>query len=121
MTVTNEGLRIELTESEAGKFFDSGSPKISEDRFELLETLAEALGKLPNKVALEGHTDSKSYAAGSNYTNGELSADRADAARRLMQQDGIRLDQITQVRGFADQRLRKPDNPLDPSNRGNFR
>ena len=117
MTVTNEGLRIELTESEAGTFFDSGSPKISEDGYELLRTLAEELGKLPNKIALEGHTDSKAYAVGSNYTNWELSADRANAARRLMQQDGIRQDQITQVRGFADQRLRKPDNAMDPSNR----
>ena len=43
--------------------------------------------------------------------------DRANAARRLMQQHGIRADQIMQVRGFADQRLRKPEAPLDPSNR----
>jgi hypothetical protein len=62
MTVTNEGLRIELTESAAGTFFDSGSPKISADGSDLLKTLAEELGKLPNKLALEGHTDSKPYA-----------------------------------------------------------
>jgi chemotaxis protein MotB len=117
MTVTNEGLRIELTESAAGTFFDSGSPKISADGSELLKTLAEELGKLPNKLALEGHTDSKPYAEGSNYSNWELSADRANAARRLMQQQGVRQDQVAQVRGFADQRLRKPQDPLDPSNR----
>jgi len=117
MTVTNEGLRIELTESEAGTFFDSGSPKISADGGAMLVLLAQELGKLPNKLALEGHTDSKPYAEGSNYGNWELSADRANAARRLMQHEGIRADQITQVRGFADQRLRKPMDPLDPSNR----
>jgi chemotaxis protein MotB len=117
MTVTNEGLRIELTESEAGTFFDSGSPKISSDGGGMLILLAQELGKLPNKLALEGHTDSKPYAEGSNYGNWELSADRANAARRLMQHEGIRADQITQVRGFADQRLRKPKEPLDPSNR----
>jgi chemotaxis protein MotB len=117
MTVTNEGLRIELTESAAGTFFDSGSAKISSDGGDLLTTLAQELGKLPNKLALEGHTDSKPYAAGSDYGNWELSADRANAARRLMQREGIRQDQITQVRGFADQRLRKPQDPLDPSNR----
>ena len=117
MTVTNEGLRIELTESATGTFFDSGSAKISSDGDGLLLTLAEELGKLPNKLALEGHTDSKQYAAGSSYGNWELSADRANAARRLMQQHGVREDQVTQVRGFADQRLRKPDDPLDPSNR----
>ena len=49
--------------------------------------------------------------------NWELSADRANAARRIMQSHGMRSDQITQVRGFADQRLRKPDAPLDPVNR----
>jgi chemotaxis protein MotB len=117
MTVTNEGLRIELTESATGTFFDSGSPKISGDGADLIKLLAQELGKLSNKVALEGHTDSKPYPAGALYTNWELSADRANAARRLMQENGIREDQVTQVRGFADQRLRKADDPLDPSNR----
>jgi chemotaxis protein MotB len=117
MTVTNEGLRIELTESAAGTFFDSGSPKISKDGQQLLYTLAQELGKLPNKLAFEGHTDSKPYVEGTSYGNWELSTDRANAARRLMTQQGIQVDQVTQVRGFADQRLRKKDAPLDPSNR----
>jgi chemotaxis protein MotB len=117
MTVTNEGLRIELTESASGTFFDSGSAKISKDGMDLITALAEELGKLPNQLAIEGHTDSKPYAAGSSYGNWELSADRANAARRLMQVHGVREDQVTQVRGFADQRLRKKDLPLDPSNR----
>jgi len=117
MTVTNEGLRIELTESATGTFFDSGSPKISGDGADLIKLLAQELGKLPNKIALEGHTDSKPYPAGAMYTNWELSSDRANAARRVMQENGIREDQVTQVRGFADQRLRKANEPLDPSNR----
>jgi chemotaxis protein MotB len=117
MTVTNEGLRIELTESAAGTFFDSGSNKMSGDGSDLVKLLAQELGKLPNHIAIEGHTDSKPYPPGAVYTNWELSADRANAARRLMQNSGIRADQITQVRGFADQRLRKTDVPLDPSNR----
>ncbi|MGC1227070.1 MAG: flagellar motor protein MotB [Candidatus Sulfotelmatobacter sp.] len=117
MTVTSEGLRIELTESAAGTFFDSGSPKLNADGRDLLVTLAQELGKLPNKLSIEGHTDSKPYVGHANYSNWELSTDRANAARRLMQADGIAADQVKQVRGFADQRLRKPDNPLDPSNR----
>ncbi len=68
-------------------------------------------------VALDGHTDSKQYPPGALYTNWELSADRANAARRLIQAHGIRGDQVTQVRGFAVQSLRKPDAPQDPSNR----
>ena len=117
MTVTNEGLRIELSESAAGTFFDSGSPRLNSDGIELLIALAQELGKLPNKLSIEGHTDSKPYVGSRNYSNWELSTDRANAARRLMQVNGIGADQITQVRGFADQRLRKPDSPLDPSNR----
>jgi chemotaxis protein MotB len=117
MTVTNEGLRIELTESAAGTFFDSGSARMSSDGGDLLKMLAQEFGKLPNHIAMEGHTDSKPYPAGASYGNWELSTDRANAARRLMKVNGIREDQVTQVRGFADQRLRKPDAPLDPSNR----
>jgi len=117
MTVTNEGLRIELTESATGTFFDSGSAKMSTDGSGLVKLLGQELGKLPNHLAIEGHTDSKPYPPGAPYGNWELSADRANAARRLMMLQGMREDQVTQVRGFADQRLRKPDAPLDPSNR----
>jgi chemotaxis protein MotB len=117
MTVTNEGLRIELMESISGTFFDSGRPQLNADGRELLITLAKELGKLPNKISIEGHTDSKPYAASGNYSNWELSSDRANAARRLMQANGVGASQVTQVRGFADQRLRKLSNPLDPSNR----
>ena len=82
----------------------------------MLITLAQELGKLPNKLSIEGHTDSQPYTS-PTYGNWELSSDRANAARRVMQANGIGADQVTQVRGFADQRLRKPDAPLDPANR----
>jgi len=117
MTVTAEGLRIELSESASGTFFDSGSAKLNADGAELLSTLAQELGNLPNKLSIEGHTDSQPYATSASYGNWELSADRANAARRVMQSHGIRGDQVIQVRGFADQRLRKPEAPLDPANR----
>jgi chemotaxis protein MotB len=117
MTVTNEGLRIELLESAKGTFFDIGSPELNSDGQDLVIKLAQELGKLPNKLAIEGHTDSKPYSGTGKYSNWELSADRANAARRLMQVNGIGPEQVTQVRGFADQRLRKPDEPLDPINR----
>jgi chemotaxis protein MotB len=117
MTVTAEGLRIELLESAKGTFFESGSPRPNEDCKQLLALLAQELGKLPNKISVEGHTDSKPYSGSANYGNWELSADRANAARRLMQQSGVRDDQIAQVRGYADQRLRTPKDSLNPSNR----
>lgn len=117
MTITSEGLRIELLESATSTFFDSGKPDPNLDGQDILVALSKELGTILNKIAIEGHTDSKPYAAKGNYSNWELSVDRANAARRLMQQNGIREDQIMQVRGFADQRLRKADAPLDPSNR----
>ena len=117
MTVTNEGLRIELMESASGTFFESGNFKPNGDGKDILIALAHELGKLPNKIYVEGHTDAKPYSENSTYTNWELSADRANATRRLIQENGVNADQVTQVRGFADQNLRKPDAPLDPSNR----
>lgn len=117
MTVTSEGLRIELMETESGTFFDSGSAAPTGNGKELLRMLAQELGKLPNKVSIEGHTDSKPYAGKSDYGNWELSADRANAARRLMQTNGLGNRQVTQIRGYADEKLRKPTDPFDPCNR----
>ena len=117
MTVTAEGLRIELLESDQGTFFDSGSSALNQSGKEMLSLLAVELGKVPNHLSVEGHTDAKPFAGTGSYTNWELSADRANAARRLMQSSGLRADQVSQVRGFADQRLRTAKDPLDPSNR----
>src|SRR5271169_6369926 len=117
MTVTTEGLRIELLESEAGTFFESGNAQPTDAGKSMLVALAHEIGKLPNQVSIEGHTDSRPYSGKGNYSNWELAADRANAARRLMHQNGIRADQVSQVRGFADQRLRKADQPDDASNR----
>lgn len=117
MTVTGEGLRIELLESEKGVFFESGNAEPTRSAAVLLTAMARELGKLSNRIAIEGHTDSRPYTGGQRYTNWELSADRANTARRLMQEVGLRPDQITQVRGFADQRLKTAAVPTDPSNR----
>jgi chemotaxis protein MotB len=117
MTVTAEGLRIELLESQAGTFFDSGSSQLNQSGKEMLVLLAQELGKVPNRISIEGHTDAKPYGEKANYSNWELSTDRANAARRLMQESGLRSDQVSQVRGFADQRLRNPKDPMEASNR----
>ncbi len=117
MTVTQEGLRIELLESDVGVFFDSGKPAPNNVGSNLLAMLAKELGVLPNKLSIEGHTDSQPFAGSTTYGNWELSADRANAARRIMQASGIRADQVSQVRGFADQQPRKNSAPEDSSNR----
>ena len=117
MTITPEGLRIELLETASGTFFEVGRAQPSGNGKELLSLLAQELGKLPNRISIEGHTDSNPYNGSKGYTNWELSTDRANAARRLMQDSGLRRDQVALVRGYADLLPRKPDNPLDPSNR----
>lgn len=116
MTVTGEGLRIELLETEKGMFFENGKPDPTAYGRDLLRVLATELGKLKNPILVEGHTDSKPY-DNQAYSNWELSADRANSARRIMQENGLRGNQVTQVRGFADQQLRVPAHPEDPSNR----
>ena len=116
-TITGEGLRIELLETEKGTFFESGNSHPSQNGKDLLLTLAAELGKLPNLLLIEGHTDSRPFSTDKGYSNWELSADRANSARRLMQEAGLRADQVKQVRGFADQKLRTPTEPENPSNR----
>jgi len=103
ITITPEGLRIELIEDKKGTFFQSGSAKLSETGQHLVGMLAQQLKPLPNHLLLEGHTDAQPYSSDNGYTNWELSADRANAARRLLQQDGVGQKQISQVRGYADQ------------------
>jgi chemotaxis protein MotB len=118
MTITAEGLRIELTEGEKGTFFELGSALPSNDCKELLRALAQELGALPNRVSIEGHTDSKPYSGGqSGYSNWELSVDRSNTARRIMQSSGLHDGQVSQVRGFADQSPRAGTTPDDPANR----
>jgi chemotaxis protein MotB len=117
MTITAEGLRSELMETDKGAFFPSSIAEPNEEAKEILSLLAVQLGKLPNTVTIEGHTDAKPYSGSGTYSNWELSADRANAARRVMQENGLGAKQVTQVRGYADQRLRKPQDPEDPSNR----
>ncbi|HTS66337.1 MAG TPA: flagellar motor protein MotB [Candidatus Acidoferrales bacterium] len=117
ITITADGLRIELLETEAGMFFESGRALPTEAGAELLTRLAEELGKLPNSLLIEGHTDAKPFAASQSYSNWELSSDRANAARRLMETRGVRSEQVGQVRGYAERQLRHPEDPKAASNR----
>ena len=117
MTITPEGLRIELMENAHGTFFETGSTQPTPVLVEILKVLSPQLGALPNRISIEGHTDAQPYSNEKLYSNWELSSDRANVARRLMQASGVRLNQVSQVRGFADQELRDTKNPFDASNR----
>ena len=117
ITEAQDGLRIELLEATGGTFFQSGSATPTDALSGFLKIIAPQLGKMQNRISIEGHTDSVPYSSLGMYTNWELSADRANAARRLLQANGVGTTQVGQVRGFADQMLRKPEAPMDASNR----
>jgi chemotaxis protein MotB len=116
-SVTGEGLRVELLETAKGMFFEIGNARPTQNGEELLVRLAQELGKIPNTILIEGHTDGAPYSVGGEYDNWELSTDRANTARRLMESNGLRPGQVKEVRGSADQQLRTPEDPTNPANR----
>lgn len=115
--LTTEGLRIVLNESEdSPTFFEPGSAKLLQQSAIILVTIARELGKLTNRLVVEGHTTSDGASRG-EYSNWELSADRANSARQLMEVSGLFPGQVREVRGFADQLPMMLDRPTDPRNR----
>jgi chemotaxis protein MotB len=117
ITVGPEGLRIQLQEADDATFFALGSAKLSERGVKALKVIGKVIAPLNYSLVLEGHTDSKPYPGHSGYTNWELSADRANAARRVLEEAGVSPKLLKSIRGYADTRLRFPDNPLEPRNR----
>ena len=120
LSVTGEGLRIDLLETEQGLFFVTGSPSPTDAGSRLLGALGAELRQMPNRIVIEGHTDARPFrnaAPSSGYGNWELSVDRANAARRLLHTYGIRSDQVVEVRGYADQKLLDSTDKNDPRNR----
>jgi len=117
MTITQEGLRIELLEKEGGLWFESGSSALSLTGREMVSMLGKQLSQMPNKLVIEGHTDAKPYPSLNGYTNWDLSTERANMARRLLVDAGVRPDSVAQIRGFADMQLRNKSDPFDPANR----
>jgi hypothetical protein len=106
LEITEEGLRIELLDKENSNFFDLGSANLKPETQKLLRLIAQELGKVPNPITVEGHTDSRPYGT-KTYTNWELSAEDS----------GLSLGQVTSVRGCADRQLRNPQDPMDFQNR----
>lgn len=114
--VSEAGVRIEIGYSEEDPLFAKGSPELTAKGRKALQFIGEQLKPLPNKIEVEGHTDSINYSGG-RYTNWELSTDRASAARVALQQGGLADDRISRVSGYASTQPLYPDNPADPRNR----
>lgn len=114
--LTDEGLRIELIEQRSSVFFDSGSAHLKPYTRKILHFIAHKLRTLKSPIVVEGHTDSHPLGIAGGYSNWELSADRANAARRIMEKEGLLPGQIIAVRGYADRKLLNKD-PFHFSNR----
>jgi chemotaxis protein MotB len=114
---TPDGLRIELIDSKDGTFFDNASAVLKPATERILAVIGRELSTLDRPVVVEGHTDSRPYNTSDGYTNWELSADRANAARRQMERTGLKAPLIRAVRGLADRQLANPTDPLDARNR----
>ncbi|MGI8510646.1 MAG: flagellar motor protein MotB [Gemmatimonadaceae bacterium] len=115
---TKGGLRIELIESGNGQtFFRNGSAQMTPVMVVALHLIGQELKSLRTPIIIEGHTDSQQFGSDAAYTNWELSADRANAARRTLEAVGVDANRIIEVRGMADRNLRVPTNPMDQANR----
>lgn len=118
ITVTEEGLRIELVEDGDGvTFFPLSSAVMSETGHRALSLIGTELAELTAAVVIEGHTDAMQFAREAGYTNWELSADRANAARRVLEREGVSRSRVVGVRGLADRYLRVAENPGAAANR----
>ena len=117
VSLSAEGLRIELLEDDEGTFFENGGSRPTELGERAIAAIAGQLAAFDAPVVIEGHTDATPYPAGNNYSNWELSTDRANAARRVLLRSGMAAGSVTEVRGFAATRLRSRGSPEDASNR----
>jgi len=115
--MTPEGLRIQIVDRDGESMFPTGSAVPYEKTVNLLSSVAGIIKQMPNQISIRGHTDSAPYSMGANYTNWELSADRANASRRVLLKSGIEPKKLSNVVGKADTEHLKPATPLDPQNR----
>ena len=117
LDITPEGLRIQIVDQQNRPMFDIGSAKLKDYTTEILKTLAGYLNSVPNRISLTGHTDVRPYPGGGSYTNWELSADRANSARRALEAGGLTSAKIARVVGLSSSVLFDKDNPQNPINR----
>ncbi|MDY0028330.1 MAG: flagellar motor protein MotB [Pseudobdellovibrionaceae bacterium] len=115
--MTPEGLRIQIVDQDGESMFPSGSARPYEKTVKLIDMVADIIKSMSNQISVRGHTDSVPYAKGADYTNWELSADRANASRRVLLEAGIEKKKLSNVVGKADTEHLKPEAPNDPQNR----
>ncbi|WP_431287398.1 flagellar motor protein MotB [Roseateles chitinivorans] len=118
LDMTREGLRIQIVDENNRPMFDSGSAVVKPYMRELLQELGNVLSEVPNRLTLEGHTDSQPFSAGERgYSNWELSADRANASRRELVAGGLPDARVLRVQGLASSKLLDTKDPKAQVNR----
>jgi len=115
--LTPEGLEIQLTEKAKKVLFQVGSAQPVQDTREVLVQIAKEIGKLSNRAMIAGHTDRRPYSDQRHYSNWELSSDRANGARRVLVENGMKPEQIARVVGYADTQLLNEKDPYADANR----
>lgn len=115
--ITDEGLRIQIIDQEGEPMFPSGSAQMYDKTRKLVILAANAIQKMPNDISIRGHTDSNKFKSDNQYTNWELSADRANATRRVLENAGIVETRLSNVMGKSDTDHLLPDKPFDAKNR----
>jgi chemotaxis protein MotB len=117
LDITPEGLRIQIVDAQNRPMFDLGSAKLKDYTATILHELAPYLNSVPNRISLSGHTDTTAYTTVAGYTNWDLSADRANAARRALEGGGLEADKVSRVVGLSSSVLFDKENSRNPINR----
>lgn len=117
MDITPEGLRIQIVDQDGKPLFPSGSAEMYDRTKILLSKVTKVIEAMPNELSIRGHTDGTPFGRGGNYTNWELSADRANASRRVIEGAGMPAKRINNVVGKADMDHMLADKPTDAQNR----
>ncbi|MFL9814336.1 flagellar motor protein MotB [Stutzerimonas sp. VN223-3] len=115
--ITQDGLRIQIVDAENRPMFALGSAQLQPYFEDILLAMADTIRAVPNKISISGHTDAKPYAGRGEFGNWELSAGRANAARRALVAGGYPEDQLARVVGYASSALFDRADPLNPVNR----
>ena len=117
MDISRDGLRIQITDAANRPMFDLGSARLQPYFEDILYLMADTIRAVPNKISIGGHTDAKPYAGDSGFGNWELSASRANAARRALRAGGLDDEKVARVAGYASSALFDRADPYSPSNR----
>jgi chemotaxis protein MotB len=117
LDITPEGLRIQIIDSQNRPMFDLGRSNLKPYTTTILKELANYLNSVPNRISLSGHTDTTPYVARNGYTNWDLSADRANAARRALEAGGLRTEKMARIVGLSSAVLFDKESPRNPVNR----